>query len=165
MESVTGEFLALASMEKCHPVVLRNQFRNSAVKTMSIYLLKSWCNLEGISAASLRVEQSFKSVLHIYLLYLSIYLFCPIYLSLYNNPVILALWLTSAPRVPLFDVICDLLLNRRMATWNIFVKSLLFYPIFLSIYPILSLLFYPSIYLSIYSILFYQAILSTSSRF
>ena len=24
--------------------------------------------------------------------------------------------------LPYFDVICDLLLNRRMATWNLFVK-------------------------------------------
>jgi len=35
---------------------------------------------------------------------------------------------SAAPRVPLFlflprfDVICDLLLNRRTATWNLFVK-------------------------------------------
>ena len=27
--------------------------------------------------------------------------------------------------LPHFDVICDLLLNRRMATWNLFVKYLL----------------------------------------
>ena len=36
---------------------------------------------------------------------------------------------SAAPRVPLFcsliphfEVICDLLLNRHMATWNLFVK-------------------------------------------
>ena len=35
---------------------------------------------------------------------------------------------SAAPRVPLFlfiphfDVICDLLLNRRTATWNLFVN-------------------------------------------
>ena len=35
---------------------------------------------------------------------------------------------SAAPRVPLllflphFDVICDLLLNKRTATWNLFVK-------------------------------------------
>ena len=27
--------------------------------------------------------------------------------------------------LPHFDVICDLLLNRRMATWNLFVKLML----------------------------------------
>ena len=27
--------------------------------------------------------------------------------------------------LPYFDVLCDLLLNRRMATWNLFVKFLL----------------------------------------
>ena len=34
---------------------------------------------------------------------------------------------SASPRVPLFcffDVICDLLLNRRTATWNLFVKSI-----------------------------------------
>ena len=36
---------------------------------------------------------------------------------------------SATPRVPLLflphlDVICDLLLNRRMATWNLFVKYL-----------------------------------------
>ena len=37
---------------------------------------------------------------------------------------------SAAPRVPLFcsyrifDAICDLLLNRRMATWNLFVNYL-----------------------------------------
>ena len=34
---------------------------------------------------------------------------------------------SAAPRVPLFlphfDVICDLLLTRRTATWNVFVKG------------------------------------------
>ena len=29
---------------------------------------------------------------------------------------------TSVTHEPQFDVICDLLLNRRMATWNLFVK-------------------------------------------
>ena len=29
--------------------------------------------------------------------------------------------------LPHFDVICDLLLNRRTATWNLFVKRLLFW--------------------------------------
>ena len=28
--------------------------------------------------------------------------------------------------LPYFDVICDLLLNRRTATWNLFVKSFRF---------------------------------------
>ena len=28
-----------------------------------------------------------------------------------------------SPRVPHFDIICDLLLNRRTATWNLFVKE------------------------------------------
>ena len=38
---------------------------------------------------------------------------------------------SDAPRVPLFlflphfDIICDLLLNRRTATWNLFIKLIL----------------------------------------
>ena len=32
---------------------------------------------------------------------------------------------SAVPRVPLFDVMCDLLLNRRKETWNLFVKYLL----------------------------------------
>ena len=38
---------------------------------------------------------------------------------------------SAAPRVPLFlflphfDFICDLLLNRRTATWNLFVKYII----------------------------------------
>ena len=47
---------------------------------------------------------------------------------------------SAAPRVPPFlflphfDVICDLLLNRRTATWNLFVK----YIMYECIYAILS---------------------------
>ena len=31
--------------------------------------------------------------------------------------------------LPYFDVICDLLLNRRTATWNLFVKSILWFQV------------------------------------
>ena len=31
--------------------------------------------------------------------------------------------------LPHFDVICDILLNRRTATWNLFVKSILWFQV------------------------------------